>query len=78
MIDSSATKEYTYLGVRLTTTGGNFTAAQEQLLEKAMHALFGMKKYYNINRFPPQLASKRFDIMISPILHTTLKSDLSH
>ena len=78
------TKEYTYLGVKLTTTG-NFTAAQEQLREKAMHSLFGIKKYYNINRLPPQLASKIFDTMISPILTYNcevwgayLKSDLSH
>ena len=49
-----------------------------------MHALFGIRKY-NINKFPPQLASKLFDTMISPILTYNcevwgayLKSDFSH
>ena len=60
------TQEYTYLGVKLTSSG-NFTSAQE-LREKAMHAFFGIRKYTNINKLPPQLASKIFDTMISPIL----------
>ena len=49
------TQEYTYLGVKLTPSG-NFTSAQEQLREKAMHAFFGIRKYTNINKLPPQLA----------------------
>ena len=47
------TQEYTYLGVKLTSTG-NFTAAKKQLSEKGLYALFGIRKYSNINRFPPQ------------------------
>ena len=78
------TQDYTYLGVKLTPTG-NFTAAEEQFREKGMHALFGMRKYSNINRFPPQLASKLFDTMICPIQTYNCevwgayqKSDLNH
>ena len=78
------TQEYTYLGVKL-TSNGNFTAAKEQLSEKGLHALLGMRKYSNINRFPPKLASKLFDTMISPILTYNcevwgayLKLDLNH
>ena len=78
------TQEYTYLGVKLTSTG-NFTAAKKQLSEKGLYALFGIRKYSNINRFPPQLASKLFDTMISPILTyncevwgTYLKLDINH
>ena len=78
------TQEYTYLGVKL-TSNGNFTAAKKQLSEKGLHALFGMRKYSNINRFPPKLASKIFDSMISPILTYNcevwgayLKLDLNH
>ena len=78
------TQEYTYLGVQL-TSNGNFTAAKEQLSEKGLHALFGMRKYSNINRFSPKLASKLFDTMTFPILTYNcevwgayLKLDLNH
>ena len=61
------TQEYTYLGIKLTSSG-NFTPAKEQLHDKAMHAFFGIRKYTNISTLSPQLASKIFDTMISPIL----------
>ena len=57
-----------YLSWSKTNSIRKFTSAQEQLREKAMYAFFGIKKYTNINKLPPQLASKLFDTMISSIL----------
>ena len=62
-----SSQEYTFLGIKFTPSG-NFSIAQEQLREKAMHAFHGIRKYVNINTFLPNLASKLFDTMISPIL----------
>ena len=36
--------------------------------EKALHALFSLRKHTNISRLSPVLANKIFDMMISPIL----------
>ena len=62
-----STQEYTYLGIKFTPSG-NYSIAQEQLREKAMHAFYGIRKYVNIKTFLQNRASKLFDTMISPIL----------
>ena len=61
------TKEYTYLGLKL-TQNGNFKAAQQQLSEKALHALYKIKKKLDFHKLTPKLALKIFDSIISPIL----------
>jgi len=40
----------------------------EHLKEKALHALFGLRKNTDIRRLKPSLACKIFDTMIMPIL----------
>ena len=59
--------EYTYLGTRISSTG-NFNVSLEHLKEKALHALFGLRKNTDISRLKPSLACKIFDTMITPIL----------
>ena len=78
------TQEYTYLGVKLTPSG-TFTTAKEHLRVKAMHAFFSIRKYTNIYKLPPKLASQIFNVMISPIpMYNSevwgayLKSDFDH
>ena len=38
--------EYTYLGTRISSTG-NFNISLEHLKEKALHALFSLRKHTN-------------------------------
>lgn len=59
--------EYTYLGTKITASG-NFTLAQEIYKEKALHAIFTIKKYLNFNKLPLTIANKIFTSMIEPIL----------
>ena len=59
--------EYTYLGTRISSTG-NFNVSLEHLKEKALHALFGLRRNTDISRLKPSLACKIFDTMITPIL----------
>jgi len=59
--------EYTYLGTRISSTG-NFNVPLEHLKEKALHALFGLRKHTDISRLKLSLACKIFDTMIAPIL----------
>ena len=59
--------KYTYLGTRISSTG-NFNVSLEHLKEKALHALFGLRKNTDISRLKPSLACKIFDTMITPIL----------
>ena len=59
--------EYTYLGIRISSTG-NFNVSLEHLKEKALHALFGLRKNTDISRLEPSLACKIFDTVITPIL----------
>ena len=42
--------------------------ALDHLKEKALQALFSLRKHTNISKLSPFLASKIFDTMISPIL----------
>ena len=42
--------------------------ALDKLKEKALHALFSLRKHTNLSKLSPFLASKSFDAMIFPIL----------
>ena len=59
-------QNYTYLGTSVSSTG-NFKLALDQLKEKALNALFSLRKHTNISKLSPSLANKIFDTMISPI-----------
>ena len=60
-------QNYTYLGTLISSTG-NFKLALDQLKEKALHALFSLRKHTNISKLSPSLVNKIFDTVISPIL----------
>ena len=63
-------QNYTYLGTVISSTG-NFSLALDKLKEKALHALFSLRKHTNLSKLHELstfLASKIFDAMISPIL----------
>ena len=60
-------QNYTHLGT-LISSRGNFSMALNKLKEKALHALFSLRKHTNISKLSPVLANKIFDTMISPIL----------
>ena len=48
---------------------GNFNVSLEYYLkDKALHALFSLRKHRNFNKLKPSLACKTFEAMISPIL----------
>jgi hypothetical protein len=59
--------QYCYLGIKL-TSNVNFTLAQKQLSEKALHALSSMRRHLNLHCLNPKVAIKIFDSIISPIL----------
>ena len=60
-------QNYTYLGTQISSTG-NFTLSLEHLREKAVHALFSLRRHLDFSSLKPSLACKIFDTMISPIL----------
>ena len=63
LIDSQiidVVQEYTYLGTRMSSSG-NFSVSREHLKEKALHALFSLRRHTNLSKLI-------FDTMISPIL----------
>jgi len=60
-------QNYTYLETLISSTG-NFSSALDKLKEKALHALFSLRKHTNFSKLSPFLANKIFDAMISPIL----------
>ena len=60
-------QEYTYLGTRMSSSG-NFSVSREHLTEKALHALFSLRRHTNLSKLKPAIACKIFDTMISPIL----------
>ena len=47
--------EYTYLGMRITSSG-TFTIAQKVLVEKALNAIFKIRKHINLSRLPTRAA----------------------
>ena len=55
------------IGTRISSTG-NFNISLEHLKEKALHALFSLRKHTNFGKLKPSLACKIFEAMISPIL----------
>jgi hypothetical protein len=61
------TDEYTYLGLKL-TPNTKFDTASQQLSEKAIHAMYKIRKQIDFHQLPPKLACKIFDSVISPIL----------
>ena len=63
----SNTHEYCYLGIKL-MSNSKFTLVHQQLSEKAMHALYTLRKHLDFNLWPPQLTTKIFDYIITPIL----------
>ena len=60
-------KEYTYLSLEL-NQNGNFKLAQKQLSEKALRALYKIRKQLDFHKLSPKVATKIFDSIISPIL----------
>ena len=70
LIDSQiidVVQEYTYLGTRMSSSG-NFSVSREHLKEKALHALFSLRRHTNLSKLKAALVCKKFDNMISPIL----------
>ena len=70
LIDSQiidVVQEYTYLVTRMSSSG-NFSVSREHLKEKALHALFSLRRLTNLSKLKAALACKIFDTMISPIL----------
>ena len=60
-------QNYTYLGSCISSTG-NFTLSLDHLRQKALHALFSLRRNIDFKSLKPSLACKIFDSMISPIL----------
>ena len=61
-------QEYTYLGTQMCSSG-NFSVSREHLKEKALHALFSLRRHMNLSNLKVALACKVFDtIMISPVV----------
>ena len=56
-----------YLGTKISSSG-NFKISLDHLKEKALHALFSLRRHTNFSKLKPSLACKIFDTMISPIL----------
>ena len=59
--------EYTYLGTRMSSSG-NVSVLCEHLKEKALHALFSLRRHTNLSKLKAALVRKEYDTMISPIL----------
>ena len=60
-------QEYTYLGIRITSSG-TVTIAQKVLAEKALNAIFKIRKHINFSKLPIGVARKLFVTAIQPIL----------
>ena len=60
-------QEYTYLGIRITSSG-TFTIAQKVLAEMALNAIFKIRKHINFSKLPIGVARKIFVTAIQPIL----------
>ena len=50
-------QEYCYLGIKL-NSNGKFTLAMKQLGEKALHALYSIRRHLNLHNLNPKLAIK--------------------
>ena len=60
-------QDYTYLGTRISSSG-NFTVTLDHPKEKALLALFSLRRHTDFRKLKPSLACKIFDTLISPIL----------
>ena len=60
-------QNYTFLGTCISSTG-NFTLSLDHLRQKALHALFSLRRKTVFKSLKPSRACKIFDSMISPIL----------
>ena len=60
-------QDYTYLGTKISSSK-NFKTSLDHLKEKALHALFSLRRHTNFSKSKPSLACKIIDAMISPIL----------
>ena len=69
------TQDYTYLGVSITASG-NFALAQEHFKDKAIQAMFALRKYTEVDRRSVKTAHKLFDVLIAPIL--TYNNEVYH
>ena len=49
-------------------SSGNFSVSREHLKEKALYALFSLRRHMNLSKLKAAPACKIFDTMISPIL----------
>ena len=59
-------QEYTYLGITINSSG-TFTVAQKILAEKALNALFKIRKLIEFSRLPLRSARQIFETAIQPI-----------
>ncbi len=66
----SITEEYTYLGLKL-TPNTKFDIASQQLSEKAMHAMYKIRKQIDFHQLPPKLELGKFPLLF-PIIKRTL------
>ena len=55
------------------SSSGNFSVSCEHLKEKALHALFSLRRHTNLSKLKTALAFEIFGTMISPISHITVK-----
>ena len=60
-------QNYPYLGTCISSTG-NFTLSLDHLRQRALHALFSLRRNIDFKSLKPSLACKIFDSMISSIL----------
>ena len=67
-------QNYAYLGTLISSTG-IFSVALDQLKEKALHALFILRKHTNISKLSPFLASKFFLTYNSEVWDVYAKPD---
>ena len=65
--DIDIVQNYTYLGTCITSSG-NFTLSLDHLRQKALHALFSLRRHTDFRSLKPSLACKLFDSRISLIL----------
>ena len=60
-------QEYTYLGITISSSE-NLTVAQKVLAEKALNAIFKIRKHIDFSRLPLRSARQIFETAIKPIL----------
>ena len=62
-------QNYTYLGTLISSTG-NFSLALDKLKEKALHALFNLRKHTNLSNIPGKtLLNQNFSTPLTTTIH---------